>query len=159
MQPYTTQFTLSREYLGECFDESKAYNKNSKPNFIFPLVMLSIGGFTLAMTEQPKSLGIFIVVIGLIELLHIRYKRAWWLARQLIGRTGGQEVTLNLDQNGIETRSGSTVTKTLWHDVAKVAETEKGLILITNTGTQQYLSKSIFSDEVITDILKVGSSS
>lgn len=158
MQPYTTQFTLSREYLGECFDESKAYNKSAKPNFIFPLAMLVIGSFTLAMTDQSKSLGIFIIVIGLIELLHIRYKRAWWLARQMIGRTGGQEVTLTIDENGVETRCGSTVTNTQWQDVNKVAETESGLILITKSGTQQYLSKSIFPNEVVVEILRVGSS-
>ena len=156
MQPYTTQFSLSREYLGECFDESKAYNKRSGPNFIFPIAMLAIGTFALVWTDQPKSLGIFIFVIGVIELLHIRYKRAWWLTRQMLGKTGGQAVTLKLDEQGIETISGSTVTRTQWLDVSTVAETKRGLILITTAGGQQYLSKSLFPDELVVEILKMG---
>ena len=156
MQPYTTQFTLSREYLGECFDESKRYNKGTKPNFILPIAMLALGTFALVWTDQPKSLGFFILVLGVIELLHIRYKRAWWLTRQMLGRTGGQKVTLSLDEQGIETRSGSTTTNTSWADVSTVVETERGLILITSNGGQQYLSKSIFPEEVVLEIVKIG---
>jgi len=117
--------------------------------------MLAIGTYAMAWTDQPKSLGFFIFIIGVIELLHIRYKRAWWLARQMLGKTGGQEVTLKLDEQGIETQSGSTSTKLLWNDVSKVAETERGLILITTTGGQQYLSKTLFPQEVITQLLNV----
>jgi hypothetical protein len=158
MQPYTTQFILSREYLGECFDESKAYNNTAKPNFIFPIAMLALGCFALLWTDQPKSLGLFIFVLGVIELLHIRYKRVWWLTRQMLGRTGGQSVTLNLDEHGVETRSGNTITHTKWADVSSVAETARGLILITKTGSQQYLSKSIFPEEVVSGIVKIGTS-
>ncbi|WP_298635353.1 YcxB family protein [uncultured Umboniibacter sp.] len=156
MQPYTTQFVLSKEYLGECFDESKAYNKSARPNFVFPLMMLSLGIFALMWTDQPKSLGLFILALGLIELLHIRYKRAWWLTRQMIGRTGGRQVTLSLDEQGIETRSGNTITNINWTDVSSLVETERGLILVTAKGAQQYLSKSIFSEEVVLDIIRVG---
>jgi len=156
MQPYTTQFTLSREYLAECFDESKPYSKNAKPNFLFPIVMLAIGTFALAWTDQPKSLGFFIFILGVIELLHIRFKRAWWLARQMWGKSGGSEVTLNLDDQGIETQAAGTTTKLLWKDVNNVIETELGLILVTVNGGQQYLSKSLFSDDLIAQIIEIG---
>jgi hypothetical protein len=54
MLPYNTQFTLSRDYLAECFDQSLPYGKNAKPNYLFPALLLAAGVGLLGHTEQPK---------------------------------------------------------------------------------------------------------
>ena len=152
MHTYTTEFTLNREYLAECYDESLAHGKNAKPNFLFPAALLIVGSGILALTDHPRSLGILFIVLGLIELLHIRFRRAWWLTRQMWGKTGGSEITLVIDEAGIETKSPYNQTTLTWADVDRVIETDLGIILVTKAGAQQYLSKSLFSDEAIQDI-------
>ena len=151
--PFKTQFTLSRDYLAECFDQSLPYGKNAKPNYLFPALLLAMGCGSLIFTEQPKVLGYLLVALGILELLHIRYRRAWWLARQMLGRSANSKVTLTVDDGGITTKSDHTQTTLSWSDIERVIETDLGLILVTKSGGQQYLSKSLFPAELVSEIV------
>ena len=153
MQPFKTQFTLSREYLAECFDQSLPHGKNAKPNYLFPVLLLAAGSGSLIFTEQPKVLGYLLVALGILELLHIRFRRAWWLARQMLGKSANTEVALTVDETGITTKSDYTQTTLLWEDIERVIETDLGLILVTKSGGQQYLSKSLFPAELVSEIV------
>jgi hypothetical protein len=155
MQKFTTQFTLSREYLAECYDQSLPHGKNPKPNYMFPAILALAGGGIVAFTDQPAVTGLMLIGLAILELVHIRFRRSWWLARQMLGRSSGSEVTLTIDDSGIETVNPYTKTALLWSDVTQVIETELGLILVAKNGGQQYLSKSLFSAPLIAEILAV----
>ncbi|MCA0894832.1 YcxB family protein [Microbulbifer agarilyticus] len=152
MQPFKTQFTLSRDYLAECYDQSSLYGKSIKPNYLFPVLMLAAGTGTLLYTEQPKVLGYILVAFALLELLHIRFRRAWWLARQMLGKSANSKVTLTIDDERITTQSDHAHTTLLWSDIEQVVDTELGLILITKSSGQHYLSKSLFPDGLVEKI-------
>ncbi|WP_160152915.1 YcxB family protein [Microbulbifer sp. ALW1] len=156
MQPFKTQFTLSRDYLAECFDQSQPHGKGAKPNYLFPVLLLAAGSATLMFTEQPKVPGYLLVALGILELLHIRFRRAWWLARQMMSKSANSEVTLTVDEGGITTESDYTKATLSWSDIERVIETELGLILVSKTGGQQYLSKSLFTDELVREIVARG---
>ncbi|WP_066965700.1 YcxB family protein [Microbulbifer sp. Q7] len=153
MQPFKTQFTLSREYLAECFDQSRPHGKGAKPNYLLPVLLLAAGSGSLIFTEQPKVLGYLLVALGILELLHIRFRRAWWLARQMLSRSANTEVTLTINEEGITTTSSYSQTTLLWADIERVIETDLGLILVTQSGGQQYLSKSLFTPELVSEIV------
>ncbi len=153
MQFFTTQFILSREYLSECFDQTLLHGKKTKLRWVFPAVLITIGGSLLAFSEQPKSLSGLVLFLGIIEVLHIRYQRAWWLTRQLWGKGKGYEIKLTIDENGIKTENPKTTTAFMWKNVDRVIETELGVILVIEDGTTQYLSKSLFPAQIVDEIL------
>lgn len=153
MQPFNTQFTLSRDYLAECYDQSLPYGKNVKPNYLLPTLLLSSGTGLLVFTEQPKIASCTLIALGVLELIHIRYRRAWWLARQMFGKSAGSEVKLTIDKDGIQTQNPYTITALLWADIERIIETDLGLILVAKSGGQQYLSKSLLPAELINEIV------
>ena len=153
MQPFSAQFTLSRDYLAESFDQSLPYGKSAKFIFLFPFLLFAAGVGLLNFTEQPQVAGIILIALAVLELLHIRFRRAWWLVRQTWGRSNDSEVTLTIDEGGVQTQSAHTQTALQWADIDRVIETELGLILVTKAGGQQYLSKSLFSAEWISKII------
>jgi len=153
MQPFNTQFTLSRDYLAECFDQSLPYGKNAKPNFHFPALLFASGAGLLFFTEQPMVVGCTLIALAVLELIHIRFRRAWWLTRQMLGRSAGSKVKLSIDEDGVQTQNPYTQTVLLWADIDRVIETDLGLILVAKSGNQQYLSKSLFSAELISEIV------
>ena len=153
MQPFNTQFSLSREYLSECFDQSLPYGKSAQPNYLFPALLFAAGAVILFFTEQPKIVGSMFIALAVLELIHIRFRRAWWLTRQTWGKSADSVVRLTIDEDGIQTRNSDTKLALLWADIESVIETELGLILVTKSGSQQYLSKSLFSDELISKII------
>jgi hypothetical protein len=152
MQPYNTQFTLSRDYLAECFDQSLPYGKNAKPNFLFSALLLASGAGALVFTEQPKFVGIMLIALAILELIHIRFRRAWWLTRQMWGKSSDSEVKLTIDEDGIRTQNPYTQTTLLWADIERLIETDLGIIFVAKYGGQQYLSKSLFSAELISEM-------
>ncbi|WP_078085478.1 YcxB family protein [Microbulbifer mangrovi] len=153
MQPFTTRFTLSRDYLAECFDQSLPYGKSAKPNYLFPVLFFAAGTGLLLFSEQPKVASFTLIALAILELLHIRYRRAWWLTRQMWGKGAGTEVKLTVDENGIQTQNADTQTTLLWPDIERVIETDLGLILVAKSGSRQYLSKSLFTADVLSEIM------
>ncbi len=137
MQSYSAQFILSRDYLAESFDQSLPHGKSAKPNFLFPVLMFTAGAGLLLATEQPRIAGIMFIALAALELLHIRFRRAWWLMQQTWGRSNGNEVTLTVDEVGIQTQNVHTRTALLWADIKHVIETDLGLILVAKSGGQQ----------------------
>lgn len=152
MQPFNTRFILSRDYLAECFDQSLPYGKNARPNYLFPALLFGVGAGLLFYTQQPGVVGGILIALAVLELIHIRFRRAWWLTRQMWGRSADSEVSLTIDGDGIRTQSPYAQTSLSWADVERVIETDLGLILVTRSGGQQYLSKSLFSDDLISRI-------
>ena len=152
MQPFITQFILSREYLAECFDQSLPYGKSARPSYLFPAMLLVAGGGLLLLTEQPRVAGFILIGLAALEVIHIRYRRAWWLARQMWGRSANSEVRLTIDSNGIQTLNPYTQTCLLWTDIERVIETDLGLILVAKSGGQEYLSKSVLPVALISEI-------
>lgn len=152
MQTFNTQFTLSREYLAECFDQSLPYGKNARPNYLFPALLFGTGSGLLFFTDQPTIAGVMLIALCAVELLHMRFRRAWWLARQMWGRSANSEVLLTIDEEGVKTQNPYTETALRWADIERIIETDLGLILVAKSGAQQYLSKSLFTATLISAI-------
>lgn len=152
MQPFATQFTLSRDYLAECFDQSLPHGKNARPNYLFPALLFAAGAGLLFFTEQPGIAGWMLIALAVLELVHIRFRRAWWLTRQMWGKSAGTEVRLTLDAEGIHTQNHDTQSSVLWTEIEQVIETDLGLILVAKSGGQQYLSKSLFPAALVSEI-------
>ncbi|BEU03472.1 hypothetical protein OAG1_22720 [Agarivorans sp. OAG1] len=153
MQAFKTQFTLSRQYLAECFDQTSPFEKKSAIKKWFPALLLLVGLALLMFTEQPKVAGSMLIGLAVLELIHIRFKRAWWLTRQMWGRSANSEIKLSINNEGIETQNPYTKTSLAWDNVETVIETELGIILVAKTGGRQYLSKSLFPEELVAEII------
>jgi hypothetical protein len=149
MKTFTTQFTLSRGYLAECFDQSLPHRKVSAIHTWFPVILLITGLVLLNLTDQPRYFGWMFLALAALELIHSRYRRAWWLARQTWGRNANAQVTLTINDEGVETLNHDTKTRLSWQEIDHIIETPLGLILVNVNGGQQYLSKSLFSEEYI----------
>lgn len=149
MQPYQTEFKLSKDYLAECFDETLPFSKHAKPSYVFPAAAAIAGVVLFTSVEQGKWGGVVLLAIAALELIHMKFRRTWWLARQMLGKTANNQVQLIVDDDHIKTSSSGAETVLAWSSVDRVTETERGLILFDNQNRQQYLSKAILSAEVV----------
>lgn len=156
MEAYSTQFTLTRDYLAESFDESFPHSKASSSNFLFPAGLFVVGFVLLVFTDQPEIAGWAFVALCVLELLHIKFRRGWWLFRQTWGKNNELQITLTVDDDGIETKSSIAATRLAWTDIAEVIETNRGVILVNQQGSQQYLSKSLLPEGWLSHILALG---
>lgn len=143
---YTTQYTLDKSHFSECFDESvtidtsiRAYRKA----IIFTLI-----GVLLLLTGINAYASWFLIALGVLEALNIRYKKPWWLLRQMMSKAANNEVTLTIDTKGISNDSFYVKGTILWQDIVAIKETEQGFLL-NQSKTVSYLSKRSLDDEAI----------
>ncbi|MFT5789859.1 MAG: hypothetical protein ACI8SJ_001978, partial [Shewanella sp.] len=90
----------------------------------------------------------FLIGLGVLEALNVRYKKPWWLMRQMMSKAASNEVTLTIDEQGISNDSFYVTGTILWQDVVSMSETEQGF-LIKQANTVSYLSKRSLDKEAI----------
>ncbi|MEZ9198288.1 YcxB family protein [Shewanella sp. 10N.286.54.B9] len=151
---YTTQYTLDKSHFSECFDESviidtsiRAYRKA----IIFTLI-----GVLLLLTGINAYASWFLIALGVLEALNIRYKKPWWLLRQMMSKAANNEVTLTIDTKGISNDSFYVKGTILWQDIVSIKETEQGFLL-NQSKTVSYLSKRSLDDEAIAFVVSKSS--
>lgn len=155
MLSYQTTFILTKAYLEESYDESLPHGPGARPNYLFPIALFAGGVGLLKFTDQPEIAGWALLALCGLELLHIRFRRGWWLFRQTWGKNRNLEVTLTIDDAGLETSSAAARSRVAWEDIDSVIETEAGVILGLKTGGRQYLSKSIIREDWLEKILAI----
>ncbi|ACJ27692.1 Conserved hypothetical protein [Shewanella piezotolerans WP3] len=135
---YTTQYTLDKSHFSECFDESvtidtsiRAYRK---------AIIFSLVGVLLLLTGINAYASWFLIALGVLEALNIRYKKPWWLLRQMMSKAANNEVTLTIDEQGVSNDSFYVKGTIFWQDIVSVKETEQGF-LIKQAKSVSYLSK------------------
>ena len=131
-------YILNREYFTECFDES-ADTTNSLKKYSKAIILVILASVFFA-AEFEAYVAWFLLALGAVELLSIRYKRSWWVARQMISRRAGSRINIRIDDQGIYSDSAHHQQSILWNEIDELKSTEKGFIIIHKGGTN-YLSR------------------
>lgn len=143
---HTNYYILNREYFSECFDES-GNTATSLKTYRQAILLIIMTGVFFVM-EIGGYVAWFLLCLSVVELLSIRYKRSWWIARQMLSRDAGSKVNLRIDDQGIFTDSAYHQQGILWNDITELKNTEKGFVVIYNSGTS-YLSRSGLDEDVL----------
>ncbi|WP_028863070.1 YcxB family protein [Psychromonas aquimarina] len=151
---FESEFTLNRQHFEECFDQSLPFTKNKTPRYKFIAALLLGGLLIITFTQEQKTLGFFLLALAGLEYFSFRYRRAWWLTRQMWSKNSGNTIKLNIDDQGVKIHSLHNNTQLQWSEVTKVDETPKGLMLTLENGSFNYLSKTALNEQVIKFILQ-----
>lgn len=136
---HSSYYVLNRDYFSECFDES-ANTTTSLKTYLKAIGLIIMASVIYAM-DIEIYVAAFLLCLGVVELLSIRYKRSWWINRQMLSRAAGSKVVVRVDEQGIFTDSTHHQQGMLWGDIADIKSTEKGF-LVNHTNGTSYLSKS-----------------
>jgi len=143
---HTSYYILNREYFSECFDES-ANTATSLKTYRQPILFIIVAGVFFVMEIEAYVVWFFLC-LSVVELLSIRYKRSWWITRQMLSRAAGSKVNIRIDDQGIFTDSAYHQQGILWNDITELKNTEKGFVVIHNSGTS-YVSRSGLDEDVL----------
>lgn len=142
---YSTTYVLDKSHFSETFDASVPVN-NSKSIYTKSIVMGLAGAVVLIFTDINAYIAWFIVALGAVEALSVRFRKPWWLARQMISKAANTRLTLTINDEGVSTESFHVTSKILWADISKIEATDQGWLLHTPKG-KSYLSNRCLSEE------------
>ena len=91
----------------------------------------------------------FLVCLTGVELLSIRYKRSWWITRQMLSRAAGSKINIRIDDQGIFTDGAHHQQGMLWNDIAEIKSTDKGFVILHKSVTN-YLSRNGLNEDALT---------
>jgi len=151
---FETHFILNREHYAECYDQSMLLKGPQKPRYIFIAASVLAGLFFLFFTNVQGLLAWFFFGLAILEYFSFKYRRPWWLTRQMLSKNAGNKITLIFDETGIENKSVYINNKLNWLSIKDFQETEAGFMLNLQQGGQQYLSKSCLDEPLQAYIIK-----
>lgn len=141
---YSTTYKLDKSHFSETFDESSAVD-NAKTVYLKSIILALVGLAILLFTDITAYVAWFIVALGAVEVLSIRFRKSWWLARQMISKAANSELTLTVDENSVSSKSFYVESKIPWAEVRKIEKTAQGWLLY-HGGGKNYLSGRCLSE-------------
>lgn len=147
---YTKTFTLSKDYLSECYDQSVAV-KITILTYKRAIISLVFGICLLVFKLVSDYLAFLVIAFGVLEVFSTRYAKTWWLWRQMLGKSYKSTVTMLINETGINISSIHVDETIEWQGVSAIDKTGLGFIVRHAKGAS-YLSNS-FLDEVSIDYM------
>jgi len=133
----TSHYILDKPYFSECFDESVTVDTSVKA--YYKAIGFVLVGTALLLTGANAYASLFLVGLGALEALSVKFKKTWWLWRQMMSKAASNEVELTIDEQGISSKSVYVDSTILWGDISELTITNKGF-LIKNTNGMSYIS-------------------
>ena len=145
---FTTEYTLDKPFFAECYDQTSRPAEFPK-SYLKGILFLIFGVVLVKFELLPSGyVGWFFIVLSIIEVFSIYFKRTWWLWRQTFSSSSGSKVVFQGDANGVSYKNGKNTRNIAWTEIDQLQQTDSGFILHMGKH-RQYVSKSCLSDEVI----------
>ncbi|MGI2259050.1 YcxB family protein [Shewanella sp. GXUN23E] len=141
---YQTEFVLDRSHYEECFDETAKPLPGLRP--YAKAAGFVLVGFALLALPMEDVIGYLFMGLGVIEGLSVKFRRPWWLWRQLMSKAANHSVNFVLDEEGIKITSDYVNQQINWSQIDSIKLTAKGYLLNIGKG-RSYISRRILSDE------------
>lgn len=142
---FTTTYRLDKTHFNECYDASVTVDRSLR-RYVKALILSSGGLLLLYFTEVGPYVAWFILGIGIIEALSVYYRKPWWVARQMLSKAAGLEVTLTLNEQSIDSESSYLESSILWTEVSVLEKTSQGWLVQHNAG-KNYIASSCLSEQ------------
>ena len=140
---YSTTYVLDKSHFVETFDASVSV-EHAKAIYLKAIIIGFLGAAILLFTPLSAYFAWFIVALGVLEALSIRFRKPWWLIRQMISKAANSELTLTINESSVSSKSFYVESKILWDDVTKIEQTAQGWLLYHASG-KNYLSSRCLS--------------
>lgn len=141
---YSTRYTLDKSVFAETYDETASAREF--PAAYLKSFVLGLLGMTVFSTEITPYIAWFLITLAVVDALSVYFHRPWWLARQMLSRASNQTIELELDNNGITSKSPYSHSEMKWKDVLSISQTSCGWLLCHNGG-KTYISKRFLTTE------------
>lgn len=144
---YSTSYILDKSHYSETFDESVTIDTSYRP-YVNAIVVALVGLVLIYASDMSPYFCWFLIGLGGVEALSVRFQKSWWLARQIISKAANNEMTLTINTDGVFAKSLYVDGKILWADIKRIEATKQGWLLHFAKG-KTYISNRTLSVEAI----------
>lgn len=144
---YSTSYILDKSHYSETFDESVTIDTSYRP-YVKAIVVALVGLVLIYASDMSPYFCWFLIGLGGVEALSVRFQKSWWLARQIISKAANNEMTLTINTDGVFAKSLYVDGKILWADIKRIEATKQGWLLHFAKG-KTYISNRTLSVEAI----------
>ena len=142
---YSTTYILDKSHFSETYDAS-APSDNAKKVYLLAGLLSLAGLSILQLTEIEPFIAWFIIALAGLEIFSLRFRKPWWLARQLISKAANTELTLHINEEGVSSKSLHVESTILWADINKIEQTSQGWMLFHSKG-KNYVAGRCLSEQ------------
>tara|TARA_R110000737_G_scaffold328503_2_gene343242 strand:- start:330 stop:803 length:474 start_codon:yes stop_codon:yes gene_type:complete len=141
---YQTTFILDKSHFRECYDES-VQAQDLMTLYRKGVLLMIVGAALVLFSELNQYAAWFIFSLGVLELVSNRYKKAWWVTRQMLSKVAKAEITLEINEDSIHISSFYHDNNMLFNDIDQITPTEQGW-LINHKAIRHYISNRCLNE-------------
>lgn len=143
---FICQYKLDKDHFIECYEQSTTTPTSIKI-YTKSLLFIVIGSAML-LTQLNSYASWFLIALGILEALSVKFKKSWWLMRQMLSKAANSDIQLTINEQHIKIHS-YYVNQTLpWSEVSQITKTEKGF-LVSHGKTRHYLANKHLNSDII----------
>lgn len=139
---FTCQYKLDKDYFIECYEQSVTSKGPLRSYFKACLFLLF--GIGMLLTQLNAYASWFLIGLGILEALSVKFKKSWWLMRQMLSKAANSDVKLTINEQEIKIQSYYVNKELPWNEINQITETPKGF-LIYHDKNLHYLSNKHLS--------------
>ncbi|MCL1126850.1 YcxB family protein [Shewanella surugensis] len=143
---FTSQYKLDKDYYIECYEQSVTTDLSLRP--YYKAILFLLIGTGMLLTQLNPYASWFLIGLGVLEALGVKFNKSWWLMRQMISKAANSDVLLTINEQSIKIDSYYVNKEILWNEINKIAVTQKGFLLYHDK-TRHYLSNKNLNHDVI----------
>ncbi|WP_299002054.1 YcxB family protein [uncultured Shewanella sp.] len=143
---FTCQYKLDKEYFIECYEQSTT-TPRSMIIYTKSLCFITIGSAMLLTQLNPYA-SWFLIALGILEAFSVKFKKSWWLMRQMLSKAANSDIQLTINEEHIRIHSYYVNKTLLWSEINQITKTEKGF-LVTHDKTRHYLASKHLNSAII----------
>lgn len=141
---FENTFVLDKSHFVECYSETAVQDDSFRP-YTKAAVLVVFALLIMMTTEISAYVSYFVFGLGIVEALGVYYRKPWWVYRQLLSKAAGNEVTLVINEQGIETQSAFVQLTFAWQEITSLEKSNLGWVFFCR-GTKHYLSDRSLND-------------
>lgn len=152
---FTINFRPDLSYYKEAYSEivKNSGLKRFEPVFATVMILVGIGLFYFDKTNTLRFFSILFSGLGVFELIKVYTSRNKWINERVKSGVTGQEIELKFTDDLIIHNGPFSNGNIKWLGVKSIEQTEKGIIIKTETGIFIYLSKTLFARKDQIDLI------
>jgi hypothetical protein len=139
-------YKLDKAHFQECFEQSAP--PVNKKDYLKAIILGGLGIALFFVEAEHYYIPFFIFCLAVVELLSVKYRKTWWVWRQLMSKAGNSSIKLTICESGIKSQSKQVNTDIAWDDLVAITKTDKGFLLKHHQGVN-YISTSHLSESML----------
>lgn len=142
---YQNTYILDKSHFTECYSETAVQDQSFRP-YTKAAILVVFALVLMMATNISAYISYFVFGLGVVDALGVYYRKPWWIYRQQLSKAANNEVTMVIDNEGINIKSAFVNSSFPWKEIEQLQKSNLGWLFVYKN-VKHYVSDRSLSEQ------------